>query len=82
MADDDGAACEVLQAFLQGTERVHVDVVGRLVEEEHVGFLLQGQGKVHTISFTARQHTGFLLLVVAAEVEAGDVGARVHAAFA
>ena len=40
VADDDGAAGEVLQTFLQGAERVHVDVVGGFVQEEDVGFLL------------------------------------------
>ena len=37
---------------------------------------------MHAVSLTARQHAGFFLLVVAAEVETADVGTRVHAALA
>ena len=36
---------------------------------------------MHTIALTTREHTSFLLLVVAAKVEAGNVSARVHTAF-
>src|SRR5438477_5374424 len=33
VADDDGAACEILKRFFQCAHRVHVEVVGRLVQK-------------------------------------------------
>lgn len=46
VTDDHGTTGESFETFLQGTEGVHVDVVGRLIEEQHVAFLLQGKGKL------------------------------------
>ena len=80
--DDDGTSREVFQAFFQSTQRIHVDVVGRFVEEKHVSFLFQRKGEVHSVTFAARQYACFLLLVVAAEIESRDVSSRVHGAFA
>jgi diguanylate cyclase (GGDEF)-like protein len=37
VADDHGAAGEVLQGLFQGAHGVHVQVVGRLVQQQHVG---------------------------------------------
>ena len=44
VADDDSAASKGFETLLQGAEGVDVYVVGGLVEQEHVAFLLQGQG--------------------------------------
>src|SRR2546421_8202325 len=40
--DDHGAAREVQQGVLQRSERLHVEVVGRLVEQDDVAADLQG----------------------------------------
>ena len=40
MADDDGAAGEILQRLFQRAQRVDVEIVGRLVEQQDVGCLL------------------------------------------
>ena len=53
VADDNGATGEGFETFLQGTQGVHVDVVGRFVKQQHVTFLLQGHGQVETVAFTA-----------------------------
>src|SRR6266568_6240487 len=37
MADDDGAAGEILQRLFECAQRVDVEVVGRLVEQQDVG---------------------------------------------
>ena len=41
MADDHGAAGEVLQRFFQRPQRVDVQIVGRLVEQQDVGAFLE-----------------------------------------
>ena len=37
MADDHGAAGEILQRLFQRAQRIDVEIVGRLVEQQHVG---------------------------------------------
>ena len=37
VADDDHAAGEVQDRFFQGPQRVDVEIVGRFVEQQHVG---------------------------------------------
>src|SRR4051795_1463982 len=78
--DDDGAAGEGLQRFFQRAHGVDIEIVRRLVEQEDVRALLQYFREVDAISLAARQHADFLLLILAREIEAGDVGARVHLA--
>ena len=74
VTDDDGTAGEGFETFLQGAQRVDVDVVGRLVEEQHVALLLQGDGQMQTVALTAGEHAALLLLVGSAEVEARQIG--------
>jgi hypothetical protein len=69
MADDHGAAGEVLQRLFQRTQRVDVEVVGRLVEQQDVGAGLQHLGEVHAVALAARERADLLLLVAALEVE-------------
>ena len=40
VADDNSTTCECLKTFLLCTECIHVDIVGRLIEEEDITFLL------------------------------------------
>ena len=72
-------ACE---RVLEGAQRVDVEVVGRLVEQQHVAAGLEQLGQVHAVALAAGQHADRLLLVGALEVERGDVGAAVHLAVA
>ena len=69
VTDDDGTACKSLQTFLQGPQRVHVDIVRRLVEQQHISLLFQGDGQMQTVSLTTREHAAFLLLIRTAEVK-------------
>ena len=69
VADYDGASGEVLEAFLQGTQRVDINVVGRLVQKQNVTLLLQGHGKVQPVAFSSGQYSALLLLVGSVEVE-------------
>ena len=48
---------------------VHVEVVGRLVEQQHVGAGLQHLGQVHPVALAAGELADLLLLIRAPEVE-------------
>ena len=80
--DHDRAAGEVEQRVFEGAQRVDVEVVGRLVEQQQVRPALQQLGQVQAVALAAGEVADALLLVGAAEVEAGDVGARVDVALA
>src|SRR5262249_12261854 len=69
VADDDGAAGEVLERLLQRAQRVDVEIVGRLVEQQHVRPRLEHLGEVHAVALAARERADLLLLVGALEVE-------------
>ena len=69
VADDHGAAGELLEAVLEGAQRVDVEVVGGLVEQQHVAALLEHLGQVDAVALAAREHADLLLLVAALEVE-------------
>ncbi len=75
--DHDGAAGEVEQRLFERAQRVDVEVVGRLVEQQQVAAALQQLGQVQAIALSARERADFLLLIAAAEVEPRRVGARV-----
>ena len=55
VADDHGAAAEVEQRLLQGPQRVHVEVVGRLVEQQQVAAAAQQLGQVDAVALAAGQ---------------------------
>ena len=76
MADHDGAAGEALEGVLERAQRVHVEVVRGLVEQQQVRARAQQLGQVQAVALAAREVAHLLLLVAAAEVEAGDVRAR------
>ena len=82
VADDDGAASEIEQRLFECPQRIDVEVIGRLVEEEQVGAPLEQLREVHAIAFTARQLPHLALLVAPLEVEPGHVGPRGHLAVA
>ena len=70
VTDYHSTASKGLETFLQGTEGVDVNIVGGLVEQEHIAFLLQCHGQVQTVALTAGEHAALLLLVGTGEVEA------------
>ena len=78
MGDDHCAARELDQGVLQRTERLDIEVVGRLIEQDQVAALLQGQRQVQPVALTAGEHLGRLLLVGALETEGGEVRTRRH----
>src|SRR6202166_4517333 len=82
VADDDGAAGEIEQRLFERAQRVDVEVVGRLVEQEQVRAALQHFGEMHAVALAAGELANLLLLVRALEVEGADVSSSVHLALA
>src|SRR5665647_2717125 len=71
--DDHGATGELEQCVLERTERLDIQVVGRLVEQQQVPADLEGQREVEPVALATGEHPGGLLLVRALEPERGDV---------
>src|SRR5699024_10860082 len=67
--DDHGAAREVLQRVLEAAQRLRVQVVRRLVQEDQVAADLEGERQVETVALTTGQDAGLLLLVGPLEAE-------------
>ena len=65
VADHHGAAGEVEERLFERAQRVDVEVVGRLVEQQQVAALLQQLGEVHAVALAARQRADLALLLVA-----------------
>ena len=78
VAGDDGAAGEVEQRVLQTGQGLDVEVVGRLVQQQQVAALLEGERQVHPVALAAGHDPGRLLLVRALEPERRHVRPRRH----
>src|SRR3954470_14764375 len=53
MANNDGAAGEILQRLLQRPQRIDVEIVGRLVEQQQIGAGLEHLGEMHAVALAA-----------------------------
>ncbi len=82
VADDHGAAGKVLQGLFKRPHGVHVQVVGRFVQQQYVGPLLEHPGQMDPIPLAAGDHPHLLLLIGAGEVEAGRVRPGIDLLFA
>src|SRR5436190_3179340 len=82
VADDHGAAGEILQRLLERAQGLDVEVVGRLVEQKDVAALLQHLGEMDAVALAARELADILLLVLAFEIEGADIGPRPDLMFA
>ena len=76
--DNHSATCEVLQALLQCTQGIYIDIVGRLIEQDNIAFLLQCQRKVQAVTLTTRQNATLLLLVCTGEVKTSYICTSRH----
>ena len=63
VADHDDAAGELDDRVLERAQRVDVEVVGRLVEQQHVAAALQQLGEVDAVPLAAGEIADALLLV-------------------
>ena len=69
----DGSTGEIHQRLLQCTEGVHIEIVGRLVEQEHVRPGLEHLGQMNPVAFSPREDPDRLLLFCPGEIEARAV---------
>ena len=76
VADHHGASRKILQRFFEGAQRIHVQIVGGLVEQQNVGALLQHLRQMHSISLAARQIADLLLLIASGKIESRDICTR------
>ena len=74
--DHHGAAGKAQQRLLQRAQRLDVQIVGGLIEQQHVAAGAQHLGEVHAVALAAGELADQLLLLRALEVEAADVAAR------
>src|SRR5262249_2628162 len=82
VTNDDDAAAEAQEGVFQGAERVHVEVVGGLVEEEQVAAAAEQLGQGDAVPLAAGQLSDLPLLIRPFEIEPGHIAARGHAALA
>src|SRR5262245_66396564 len=82
VADDDGAAGEILQRLFQRAQRIDVEIVGRLVEQKNVGSRFEHIGEMHAVALAAGELPDLLLLVGALKIKCRAIGARIHFALA
>src|SRR5664279_5191744 len=78
VADDDGAAAEREERLFEGAQRVDVEVVRGLVEEQQVAALLERPREMEAVHLAAREVRDELLLVGALEVVHRAEGAARH----
>ena len=78
VANDHRAARELEQRRFERGQRLDVEVVRGLVEEQQVAALLERERQVQTVAFAAGQHAHQLLLVGTLEAEGRHVGAGRH----
>src|SRR3954454_8413467 len=58
--DDHGAAGELEERVLERLQRLDVQVVGGLVEQQQVAALFEGEGEVQAVALTTREDPGLL----------------------
>src|SRR5229473_2812744 len=82
VADDHGATAEVQQGIFQSSQRLHVEVIGRLVEQKQIAAATEQLGQVNAIALAARQLRHFALLVGSFKIKLGHIAARGYFSFA
>ena len=78
VAGDHRTSGKLEDRFLKRPQRVHIQVVGRLVQQQQVGFVLQQLGEMDAVSLTSRAAANLLLLLAALKPERGDIRTRRH----
>src|SRR5205085_5829014 len=76
MGDEEDGAGERTQRARERAHTLQIEVVGRLVEEKHVGLFDHELGEEQAGRFTARQHRDVLVDVVAGEEDATEGAAH------
>src|SRR5271169_5571016 len=82
VADDHGAAGEILQRLFERAQGIDIEIVGGLVEQKQIGAGFEHPGQMHAVTLAARQRADLFLLVGALEIERGAIAARIDLALA
>ena len=77
MADNHCSPTKVLDRLFKRTHRVHIEIVRRLVKENHIVPLMQHAGKMHAVALTTRKISAQLLLFSSSETKSRDIRAAV-----
>ena len=78
VADDDGGSDEVLQRLFESAHDVHIEIVRRFIEQNHIRALTEQSRQMHAIAFTAREGANEFLLLSSSKTKARDIRAAVH----
>src|SRR3954465_14219862 len=76
--NDDGAASKVFQAFFQRADRIHIEIVSRLVEKNKIRSAFEEPREVDPIALTARKDADLFLLVSSRKAKLRTIGAGIH----
>ena len=77
VADDHSTTSKSFETFFKCAECVDIDVVGWLIEKQHVALFLECHGKVETVAFTSREHATEFALIGTIEVESAEISTHV-----
>ena len=75
--DHHHGACEAGDALLQRSQRVDVEIVGRLVEEQQIGPAAQQLRQMDAVALPAGERAHLLLLIGPLEIELGDIASGI-----
>src|SRR6185437_1523803 len=76
--DHERAAGEFRQGVFERAQRLDIEIVRRLVEQQHVAAFQERRCQMQPAALAAGQLPDVLLLVAALEIEAAEIGARRH----
>ena len=78
MAYNQCAAGKIFQSFFQGTNSLHIQIIGRFVKHQNIARLFEHHAKIQTVLFTTRKHANLFVLISTAEIKPGTVGMPVN----
>ena len=78
MADDHDTTSKLQQGILQRSQGLHIQVIGRLIQEEHIGASYQGLGQMQSTPLTAGEGAHSFLLITTIEIKASTIGSAGH----
>ena len=67
------ASGEFDQRVFQRFQRLNIQIIRGLIEQQQIAALLQGEGKIQTIALATGEYAGQFLLVGTFETETGDI---------
>ena len=77
VADEDQGAVIVRQHVFEQVQRIHIQIVGRLIEDHQIGGRGQGLGQQEAVTLAARQAGDRLAKLAVAEQEVLGIGGNV-----